>query len=92
MNDNDHNKEVEVTIQDQHGNPVTKKGVKVSVVDSHETWSTANLEDGSVVRYKSSIVEAFRVTGEFDQNGNPVYVVNQTGIIQVESPDQLKRK
>lgn len=92
MNDNNHNKEVEVTIPDQNGNPVKKKGVKVSVVDSHETWSTANLEDGSVVRYKSSIIEAIRVTGEFDQNGNPIYFVNQTGIINVESPDQLKRK
>lgn len=92
MNDNNHNKEIEVTITDQNGNPVKKKGVKVSVLNSYEAWSTANLEDGSTVRYKSSIIDAIRVTDEFDQNGNPIYLINQTGIINVESPNKLKRK
>jgi len=92
MNDKNNDKEIEVTIADQNGNPVKKKGVKVSVLDSHETWSTANLEDGSIVRYKSTIIDAIRVTGEFDQDGNPIYLINQTGIINVESPNQLKRK
>ena len=80
-----------VEITDKQGKRYS--GTKVSVDESTERFSTVRLTDGTVIRIKAAVTEALRVDGEYDQNGNPVYVVNSTNIVQVDStPDNLKRK
>ena len=70
-----------------------RDGSEVMVGESSEKWSEFTLEDGSVIRVKTSVVSAIRIDGEFDQDGNPAYALKmqpQVAIINV--PDRLKRK
>jgi hypothetical protein len=58
------------------GGPV-KEAVRVSV-SQESGFATAKLEDGTVIRLKPSVVEAWRFDDEFDEAGNPIYSVRTT--------------
>lgn len=67
--------------------------VYVGIDESSEKWSEFTLEDGTILRAKMSIVSAARVDGQFDQDGNPMYVTKSHNIVSVvESPEKLRRK
>jgi hypothetical protein len=57
-----------------------------------EHWNEYLLDDGSVVRSKVIAVEMVRVDGQYDAEGNPLYIINSTNINHVSSPDELKGK
>jgi len=63
------------------------------VKDSHESFSTFTLSDGTVLRGKVTIVEANR-TDQFDNLGFPQYqIMNIQTIWQVAScPEDLKAR
>ena len=65
--------------------------VEVPVQNSSEHWNEYLLNDGSVVRMKSVVTEVVRVEGEFDAQGNPVYLVQSTNIMSVSAPDELRK-
>lgn len=70
-----------------------REAVDVSIDHSSERWSEFTLEDGTVLRAKISIISAGRVDGEWDQDGNPMYVTKSHNIVTVvESPEKLRRK
>lgn len=56
-----------------------------------EHWNEYVCDDGSVVRLKPVVTEIFRIEGEYDPMGNPVYVVNSTNVVSVSAPDELRR-
>lgn len=67
--------------------------VDVPILDSSEKWCEFTLEDGTVVRAKTSIVSAARVTGEYDAQGNPVYQFNIGATIGFATvPESLMKK
>ena len=67
-------------------------GFEVPVTESTERWTEVQLEDGSVLRIKPSIVAAIRVTGQYDQDGNPMYVLKATNAMMLaESKDIYKK-
>lgn len=49
------------------------------------------LDDGSVIRLKSVATEILRVEGQFDQVGNPVYIVSSTNVMAVDAPENLRK-
>jgi len=55
-----------------------------------EHWNEYLLDDGSVVRMKIVAVEMVRVDGQYDAEGNPLYMINSTNVTHVSSPDELK--
>jgi hypothetical protein len=63
-------------------------------VDSaNERFSEYTLEDGSVVRIKSVVTSFVRIDGQWDQEGNPMYVIKAAPILTVVSaPEHLRRK
>lgn len=68
-------------------------GVEVPIRESSERWSEFVLEDGSVVRSKLAVMSFTRVDGEFDPDGNPVYITKATPLqIVVNSPEALRQK
>lgn len=56
-----------------------------------ENWNEYLVEDGSVIRLKLVVTEIVRVDGMYDQEGNPVYMVQSTNVLAVSSPDNLKQ-
>jgi hypothetical protein len=59
---------------------------------SGEHWNEYLLDDGSVLKLKPVVTEVLRVEGQYDPMGNPVYVLQSTNVVAVDSPDELKRQ
>jgi len=74
-------------------NGVKVEGFAVQVDESTERWSEFKLDDGTIVRVKSTIVQAIRVPGQFDARGLPMYWINVQSMMSVVSaPDELQKK
>ena len=79
------------TITDAKGNLVD--GLEISVAESTERFCDVRLEDGTLLKAKLSIVSAVRLDEQWDDQGNPIYVVKSQNFITVaDSPDEFKRK
>ncbi len=57
-----------------------------------EHWNQYLLTDGSVIKMKLVLTEIVRVDGEYDAEGNPIYIVKSTNILSVSAPEDLKRQ
>ena len=68
------------------------EALEINFKGRHEEWNEYQLEDGSQLRVKLVVTEIVRVQGEYDQDGNPVYILKSTNVASVKSPDELKRK
>lgn len=68
------------------------EATEVGFRSSGEHWNEYLLDDGTVVRIKLVATSAHRVDGMFDQDGNPVYVVQSQNVLNVSSPENLKAK
>ncbi len=56
-----------------------------------EHWNEYLLDDGTVVRLKPIVTEVLRVIGQYDNEGNPLYIVSATNVIAVDAPDEIRR-
>ena len=66
--------------------------IEVDFKTRKEDWNEYQLMDGSFVKIKLVVSEIFKVPGEYDNEGNPVYVVRSKNVTVVRSSDDLKRK
>ena len=64
----------------------------VRVRQSNEVWNDYLLDDGSVLRVKLVLTETLVVEGEYDPDGNPLYVFRSSNVMVVSSPDALRKK
>lgn len=64
----------------------------VETNQSSERWNEYLLEDGTVLKMKLVLQKVLRVDGEYDGEGNPVYIMQSTNVSTVTAPDDLKRK
>ncbi len=57
-----------------------------------EDWNIYQLKDGTTLKVKLVLGGVLRVRGQYDQLGNPVYLINSTNVVRViEVPKELKR-
>ena len=68
------------------------EALPVEVNQTTEAWNTYLLEDGSVMKLKTVVTNVVKVIGQYDNEGNPVYVVKSGNIVTVTSPEHLRRK
>ena len=66
--------------------------VEVDFQTRKEDWNEYQLLDGSSLKIKLVVSEIFKISDEYDNEGNPVYVVKSQNILVARSPDNLKRK
>jgi hypothetical protein len=64
----------------------------IDINQTNEYWNQYLLDDGTVVKMKLVATKVLRVDGEFDPEGNPLYVIQSTNITSVNAPDNLKKK
>ena len=57
-----------------------------------EEWNEYQLMDGTSIKMKLVVSEIFRVPYEWDNEGNPVYVVKSQNILVARSPNNLKKQ
>jgi hypothetical protein len=69
------------------------EAIEVQVDESTERWSEFQLQDGTVIRVKATILSAARMEGQYDQLGNPMYQINVAPVITIVNvPDRLRKK
>lgn len=61
------------------------------IVSSKEGWSEFTLADGSVIRGKVVILDVKRAVGQFNTEGDPVYLLQMTMVNRVQAPDHLRK-
>lgn len=69
-----------------------KDAILIDVIESKEPWAEYQLSDGSSIKTKTMILEIWRVKGEYDSEGNPLYVVKLNNVLNIIPADELKKK
>ena len=64
----------------------------VEIEKSTENWNEYTLSDGTVVRLKQVLLEAWRMLDLYDPEGNPQYVLKAAAIPNIRAPAELKKK
>lgn len=57
-----------------------------------ESWNSYVLHDGTELKLKTILAEVLRVDGQYAPNGDPVYVVNASTVVNTNAPESMKRK
>jgi hypothetical protein len=57
-----------------------------------ENWSEYLVDDGTVIRIKPVALEIMRLVDQYDQSGNPIYVMNSQNVMVVSAPDELRKE
>src|SRR5947209_19399050 len=69
--------------------PVTQRQVEAEQIDFEakaEPWSTYELSDGTTLKVRGILTGVLRIEGEYDQSGNPIYVVSSQTMLQANEP------
>jgi hypothetical protein len=65
----------------------------VPITKSTEPWSEYELEDGSVIRFKSVAASVLRFEEQYNADGMPIYIVLSSPVVVVASaPENLRKK
>jgi hypothetical protein len=70
----------------------TKPTIPRKIVKTKEGWSEFRLDDGSIIKAKAVILDVKRAVGQFNIEGNPVYVMQMTMVHNLIAPPSLKKK
>jgi hypothetical protein len=63
----------------------------IEVRQSNELWNDYLLSDGTALKMKTIVSEVWRIVGEYDNEGNPIYFVRSTNILNINAPDELRK-
>ena len=64
----------------------------VDVAQASEKWNEYLLDDGTALKVKLVMTNVYRVEGQYDAEGNPVYVIQSTNVVSANAPQALRRK
>jgi hypothetical protein len=76
----------------QVGPDVWVDATEVGFRAAGENWNEYLADDGSVIRVKLVVTEILRVDDQYDQDGNPAYLVRSTNVTSVSAPDDLRKR
>lgn len=66
-------------------------GSIIEITSSQENWNHYLLEDGTAIKVKAVATEVVRVDGEYDNEGNPIYMIKTANIISINPSENLKK-
>ena len=67
------------------------EGIDVGFKADREEWNEYQLADGTELRMRLIVTEIVTVPGEYDAEGNPVYIAKSQNLMVARCPDHLKR-
>lgn len=70
----------------------TFSGDDVPVKETTERWTDIALEDGSTMRLKTNVLSVIRLDGQYDPEGNPLYVVKTNNVMVITNVPAHLRK
>ena len=71
--------------------PEIVEATPIEINQSNEYFNQYFLEDGSMLKMKLVATKVFRIDGRYDAEGNPLYFVQSTNVVSVNSPQNLKK-
>jgi hypothetical protein len=78
----------QVTLPD--GSTVT--GTELGFQTAVENWNEYLLDDGTVVRVKLIVAEVVRLDDQYDNEGNPNYIIKSANVTALSAPEELRKK
>lgn len=73
------------------GGPL-KEAELMEIRQSNEHWNDYLLSDGTALKMKLVITEVWRIIGEYDDQGNPIYYARSTNILNVNAPEEVRKQ
>jgi len=64
---------------------------EVPVTESTERWTEIKLEDGTTLRIKPTILSVVRIEGQYDPDGNPMYMTKSGQVLVADAPAHLRK-
>lgn len=71
--------------------PEIVEATPIEVNQANEYFNQYFLEDGTLLKMKLVATKIFRIDGRYDGEGNPLYFVQSTNVVSVNSPQNLKK-
>ena len=68
------------------------EALPIDINQTNEYWNQYLLDDGTVIKMKLVATKVLRVDNKYDQEGNPLYIIQSTNITSVNAPVNLKKK
>jgi hypothetical protein len=65
---------------------------EVPIVERREIPADYRLEDGSVVRFATVATAVYRLDGQYDAEGNPIYFIKNGTVVTVLSADPATKR
>ena len=66
-------------------------GEQVEISSSSEQWNQYVLEDGTLLKLKPVATKVVRLVNQYDQAGNPVYLIQSNNVFSMDCPEKLKK-
>ncbi len=66
-------------------------GVDVNFKVKKEEWNEYELEDGTILKFKSVVTKIVR-TEEYNEQDEPIYSINSQNVASAKIPDKLKKR
>jgi hypothetical protein len=70
----------------------TVEAEEMIVQRATEEWNTYLLDDGTVIRLKPVVLRVARIPGEYDDEGNEIFIVKSNNVMVVDSPEDRRRQ
>ena len=67
------------------------EATEIGYRSSGEFWNEYLMDDGSVVRMKVVVTSIVRVDGQYDEQNNPMYLIQSSPVVAVSAPDNLRK-
>jgi hypothetical protein len=80
------------TMQIQLGYDPKGPAEPVDIVSSKDGWSEFTLADGTIIRAKAAVLDVKKMVGQYNAEGEPIYLLQLTVVNQTRVPDNLKGK
>ena len=74
------------------GVDLSAPSVPVDIVSVKELWSECRLKDGTILRIRPVVAEVRRAQNQFNELGQPIYLVKTAMITSAKSPKRLYKK
>jgi hypothetical protein len=72
--------------------PILLDGELMDIEKHNEQWSEFTLKDGATIRIKPVVIEIRKLRNQFNQSGEPVYLVKSAVVTDAKVPDSLRKK
>lgn len=56
-----------------------------------EDWNEYDLADGTRIKLKAVASNIVRLLNEYDNEGNPIYLIKSSNVVGLSVPDKLKK-